>query len=90
VLSSALVLVWIFLNFVVRMRQLRAHRQLQSRANALASGAAIAAMIIHAGNVILWGSVAAYAAALMFQLAVAAVSFYSLVSDRARSREGDA
>ena len=87
VLSSAIVVLWTVTGLVARTLQVRPRRGSGIHWLTLFGPAVIIISIaVQVANVVVWASVAAYAAALLIQLIPATVSFYWLLSERTTAR----
>lgn len=81
VVASALVFVYVFVVVSVRARQLILARALQGRSTQLLIIAGLGATALFGLNAVAFGSLTPYALALLTQLSVSAISFYSLVTE---------
>ena len=87
VLSSSIVVLWTVTGLVARTLQLRQRRGSGIHwLNLFGPGVIIISIAVQVANVVVWASVAAYAAALLIQLIPATVSFYWLLSERTTAR----
>ena len=80
VLASAVVALYVAAIMVVRGRQFAGAGALRTRGPLVMLGASVISGSVFALNALVFGSVAAFALGLCFQLSVAAISFYTLVA----------
>jgi len=80
VLASALVALYLVAIVVVRARQAAGAEALRAGSTQLILIAAIGSIALFGMNAVLFGSLTVYASALCVQLAVAVISFYSLIT----------
>lgn len=80
VLASALVAIYLVVIVAVRARQAAGAEALQAGSTELILIAAIGSIVLFGLNAVLFGSLTVYALALCVQLAVAVISFYSLIT----------
>ena len=80
VLASALVAIYVAAVVAIRGRQFVRRNAFRARSAQVMFAASIGSVLLFASNALVFGSPTAYALALCSQLAVAAISFYTLIA----------